>query len=87
LIPAIRKQIQKDLSLTGFQQVKRLAAVVSLFERTNIRVGNAFYEKLYGSLCLTTLKKHLVVINGTQFRSSFKGKKGVRHIITIKSKT
>jgi DNA topoisomerase-1 len=86
LIPVIRKQIEKDLSLTGFPQEKILAAVVSLLERTNIRVGNAFYEKLYGSFGLTTLKNRHVVINGTQLRFSFKGKKGVQHDIALKSK-
>jgi len=86
LIPVIRKKIEKDLSLKGFPQVKILAAVVSLLERTNIRVGNAFYEKLYGSFGLTTLKKRHLVIKGTQLRFSFKGKKGVQHTITLRSK-
>jgi len=85
-IPIIRKQIEKDLSLTGFPQEKILAAVVSLLERTNIRVGNGFYEKLYGSFGLTTLKNRHVVISGTQLRFSFKGKKGVEHDIKLKSK-
>jgi len=86
LIPVIRKQIEKDLTLKGFPQEKILAAVVSLLERTNIRVGNAFYEKLYGSFGLTTLKNKHLVINGTQIQFSFKGKKGVQHNITLKSK-
>jgi len=46
MIHAIRKQIQKYLSLIGFPQEKILAAVVSLLERTNIKVGNKFCEKL-----------------------------------------
>jgi DNA topoisomerase-1 len=72
--------------VSGFPQEKILAAVVSLLERTNIRVGNAFYEKLYGSFGLTTLKNRHVTINGTQLLFSFKGKKGVSHNITLKSK-
>ncbi len=55
LIPVIKKQIEKDLSLTGFPREKILAAVVSLLERIHIRLGNAFYEKLYGSFGLITL--------------------------------
>jgi DNA topoisomerase-1 len=86
LIPVIRKQIEKDLFLTGFPKEKILAAVVSLLERTNIRVGNAFYEKLYGSFGLTTMQNRHIVVNGTQLRFSFKGKKGVHHNITLKSK-
>ncbi|MCY7291140.1 MAG: DNA topoisomerase IB, partial [Ferruginibacter sp.] len=81
-----RKQIKKDLSLKGFPQEKILAAVVSLLERTNIRVGNSFYEKLYGSFGLTTLHNRHIVVSGTQLRFSFKGKKGVKHNITLKSK-
>ena len=65
------------LSLPGHPQEKILAAVVSLLERTNIRVGNSFYEKLYGSFGLTTLKNRHVKISGSQIRFTFKGKKGV----------
>jgi DNA topoisomerase-1 len=86
LLPLVREQIEKDLSLKGFPQEKILAAAVSLLERTNIRVGNAFYEKLYGSFGLTTLKNRHTVVIGTQIRFSFKGKKGVQHNITLKSK-
>ena len=87
LVPAIRKKIEKDLSLGGSPQDKILAAVVSLLERTNIRVGNEIYEKLYGSFGLTTLKNRQVVVKGTRLRFIFKGKKGVQHNITLKSKT
>jgi len=86
LIPVIRNQIEKDLSLTGFSQEKILATVVSLLERTKIRVGNAIYEKLYGSFGLTTLKNKQVTVEGNQLLFSFKGKKGVKHNITLKSK-
>lgn len=85
-IPAIRKNIEKDLSLPGYPQEKILAAVVSLLERTNIRVGNSFYEKLYGSFGLTTLKNRHVTITGAKLRFTFTGKKGVSHNITLKSK-
>ena len=87
LIPVIRKQIEKDLSLKGYPQKKILAAVVSLLERTNIRVGNAIYEKLYGSFGITTLKNQQVIVKGTQLRFSFKGKKGVQHNIKLSSRT
>lgn len=86
VLPAIRLQLEKDLSLQGLPQEKVLAAVVSLMERTNIRVGNNFYEKLYGSYGLTTLKDKHVKIEGSKLRFSFKGKKGVMHDISIKNK-
>lgn len=85
-MPAIRKQLEKDFALPGLPQEKVLAAVVSLMELTSIRVGNNLYEKLYGSFGLTTLKDQHVKITGTSLRFSFKGKKGVSHDISLKSK-
>jgi DNA topoisomerase-1 len=61
-LPAIRLQLEKDLSVKELTKEKVLATVISLMERTNIRVGNNIYEKLYGSFGLTTLKdKHVTV--------------------------
>jgi DNA topoisomerase-1 len=85
-IPSIRQQLEKDLSLKGLPLNKVLAAVVSLMERTSIRVGNTFYEKLYGSFGLTTLKDQHVTIKGSSIQFMFKGKKGISHRINIKSK-
>lgn len=85
-LPVIRKNLEKDLSLSGFPQRKVLAAMVSLLERINIRVGNAFYEKLYGSFGLTTLKNRHVKIEGSKLHLSFIGKKGIRHNITFTSR-
>jgi len=86
VLPAIRTQLEKDLSLQGLPAEKVLALIVSLMERTNIRVGSNFYEKLYGSFGLTTLKNRHVTVNGTKLQFVFKGKKGVEHNITLKSK-
>lgn len=85
-IPTIRQQLEKDLSLDGLPQEKVLAAVVSLMETTSIRIGNNIYEKLYGSFGLTTLKDQHVKISGTNMQFIFKGKKGVSHNISLKSK-
>jgi DNA topoisomerase I len=85
-LPGLRVKMEKDLSLTGLPQEKVLATVVSLMERTNIRIGNCSYEKLYGSYGITTLKDKHVKINGNSIKFSFKGKKGVYHDISIKSK-
>lgn len=85
-LPKIRLQLEKDLSLPGLPVQKVLAAVISLMERTNIRVGNSMYEKLYGSFGLTTLKDKHVQIAGSDLKFSFKGKKGVHHEISLKNK-
>ncbi len=86
VLPAIRLQLEKDLSLPGLPLEKVLATIVSLMERTSIRIGSNLYEKLYGSFGLTTLKDKHVSFTGTQMKFSFKGKKGVQHDISIKNK-
>ncbi|MBL7931395.1 MAG: DNA topoisomerase IB, partial [Bacteroidia bacterium] len=85
-LPAMRKQIKKDLSLPGMPLRKVLALTLELMERTNIRVGNDQYEKLYGSYGLTTLKDKHVKCSGDSVKFSFKGKKGIYHSIDLKDK-
>ena len=85
-LPAMRLQLEKDLALPGMPVEKVLALVVTLMGETNIRIGNNFYEKLYGSFGLTTLKDKHVVINGSHLKFAFKGKKGVNHDISLKNK-
>jgi DNA topoisomerase-1 len=85
-LPALRKKIQQDLSSSGFPESKVIAMVVSLMERTFIRVGNNGYEKLYGSYGITTLKNKHAAVKGGTVTFSFKGKKGVYHKVTLKSK-
>lgn len=86
VLPLLRLKVEKDLSVTGLPVEKVLATVVSLMERTNIRIGNNSYEKANGSYGITTLKDKHVKVNGTSIKFSFKGKKGVYHDIGIKSK-
>lgn len=85
-IPTIRNQLKKDLVKPGLPVEKVLAAVIYLMEQTSIRVGNSAYEKLYGSFGLTTLKDKHTTINGENIQFIFKGKKGVAHNISLKSK-
>ena len=85
-LPKIRLQLEKDISTPGLTQQKVLATVVSLMERTNIRVGNNIYEKLYGSFGLTTLKDKHVHIGLGNVKFTFIGKKGIKHDITLKNK-
>jgi DNA topoisomerase-1 len=85
-LPLIRAAIDRDLSVPGFPCNKVLATMISLMERVSIRIGNAAYEKLYGSFGLTTLKNHHVQVNGTKLKLMFRGKKGVNHNITLKSR-
>lgn len=85
-IPFMRSNIKKDLLQPGYPQTKVLATMISLLERINIRVGNTFYEKEYGSFGLTTLKDHHVKVSGTQLKIIFKGKKGIMQNINLTSR-
>ena len=85
-LPTIRKRMEADLALPGLPKNKVLAALVSLMEKTGIRIGNEFYEKLYGSFGLTTLKDKHAEIKGSQLKFCFRGKKGVEHTVTLKNK-
>lgn len=85
-LPEMRLHVEKDLALRNFEKRKILALIVSLMQRTNIRIGNNAYEKLYGSFGLTTLKDKHVKINGQKMTFSFKGKKGIMHSVDLKSK-
>lgn len=85
-LPDIRLQVEQDLALRNFEKRKILAMIVSLMQRTNIRIGNNTYEKLYGSFGLTTLKGRHVKINGQKITFEFKGKKGIMHHVDLKSR-
>jgi DNA topoisomerase-1 len=86
LLPSIRLQLEEDLAKKDLCEEKVVATVVSLMERTYIRVGNDDYEKLYGSYGLTTLKDNHVKIEGDNVHFTFKGKKGVFQDITLKNR-
>lgn len=85
-LPAIRTRIKEDLAQRGYPRSKVLAAVISVMESTSIRVGNNIYEKMYGSFGLSTMKDKHVKIQGDEIRFFFKGKKGVYHRISMKSR-
>jgi DNA topoisomerase I len=86
LLPSLRLKIEEDLARKEIGEEKVIATVISLMERTYIRIGNNDYEKLYGSYGLTTLKDKHVKVNGDTIRFSFKGKKGIYHDITLKNR-
>lgn len=85
-LPQLRLQLEKDLSLRELNERKVIAAIISLMERTYIRIGNSSYEKENGSHGLTTLHDNHVSINSQGLRFCFKGKKGIFHDISLKNK-
>jgi DNA topoisomerase-1 len=85
-LPRLRERVQHDLSLPDLPREKVLATVVSLLERTQIRVGNEEYARANRSFGLTTLRNRHVEVNGASLRFEFKGKSGKRHSITLRSR-
>jgi DNA topoisomerase-1 len=85
-LPQLRLALEKDLNLKTLCEEKVLATVISLMERTYIRIGNTEYEKLYGSYGLTTFKDKHVKINGDSICFSFIGKKGKAHKVSLRNK-
>ena len=64
VLPQIRMKLEQDLEEKELTQDKVLATVISLMERTYIRIGNSSYEKMYGSYGLITLKDKHVSVKG-----------------------
>ncbi len=82
-LPRLRARLDKDLKHPQLTREKVIAIALSVMEQTLIRVGNAAYEKEYGSYGLTTLKDRHVKAEGGELRFSFKGKKGIFHDVTL----
>ncbi|HET9347094.1 MAG TPA: hypothetical protein VFO05_15485 [Candidatus Limnocylindrales bacterium] len=85
-LPAIRRQVDRDLARPGLPREKVLAAVVRLLELTLIRVGNDEYRRLNRSFGLTTLHDRHATVSGTSIRFRFKGKSGRAHEVGLRDR-
>ncbi|RYF85254.1 MAG: DNA topoisomerase IB [Chitinophagaceae bacterium] len=85
-LPQLRLTLEKDLAQKELNEKKVLAAVISLMQRTYIRIGNSSYVKMNGSHGLTTLHDKHVNVSGSQISFSFKGKTSIHHDITLTNK-
>lgn len=82
-LPALRAHLQQDLSLPGMPREKVLAAVVSIMDHTQIRVGHEAYTKQNGSHGITTLKDRHVSLEAGGARFRFIGKKGIARDVRL----
>ncbi len=82
-LPKIRKRVEEDLTLSGMPKNKVLAAIVSIMERTFIRVGNEEYARTNNSYGLTTMRNKHVDVKGHRVSFKFRGKSGVTHEMEI----
>lgn len=82
-LPKIRKRVQEDLALPGLPKNKVLATIISIMERTFIRVGNEEYARENKSYGLTTMRNRHVKVRGAHLRFNFRGKSGVEHQVDV----
>ncbi|WP_229169328.1 DNA topoisomerase IB [Bradyrhizobium altum] len=75
-LPAVRARVASDMTLEGLPRDKVLATIVSLLEKTLIRVGNAEYAEKNKSYGLTTMRHRHVEIGHGMLRFDFTGKSG-----------
>ncbi len=82
-LPEIRKRVQADLKKPALSRDHVLATVVTLLEKTLIRIGNKEYARANNSFGLTTLRDEHVQITGTSMRFHFRAKSGVMQTIEL----
>jgi DNA topoisomerase I len=82
-LPAIRKQVKRDLSQPGLPRDRVVAAIVDLLDLTSIRIGNDEYARDNHSYGLTTLRNRHATVRGTMIRLRFKGKSGKVHSLEL----
>ncbi len=75
-LPKIRATVKQHMAQRGLTRDKVLATVVTLLEKTLIRVGNDEYARKNQSYGLTTLRDEHVEVSGSTLRFRFKGKSG-----------
>ena len=75
-LPGLRRRVAADLKREGLPREKVLATIVSLLEKTLIRVGNNEYAMKNKSYGLTTMRRKHVDIKGSTLRFDFTGKSG-----------
>ncbi|MEY9155745.1 DNA topoisomerase IB [Bradyrhizobium japonicum] len=75
-LPALRHRVAADMKRDGLPREKVLATIVSLLEKTLIRVGNAEYAETNKSFGLTTLRRKHIAVGRGVLRFAFTGKVG-----------
>ena len=82
-LPAIRKRVAADLRKPPLSREHALATVVTLLEKTLIRIGNREYARTNKSFGLTTLLDDHVRIKGALLTFRFRAKSGIMQTIEI----
>ena len=76
MLPKLRARVASHMRRDGLPRERVLATIVSLLEKTLIRVGNAEYAEKNKSYGLTTMRRKHVAIGRGVLRFDFTGKSG-----------
>jgi DNA topoisomerase-1 len=82
-LPRIRRRVRADLRRRGLPREKVMAAVVTLLERTQMRVGSDEYARENRSFGLTTLRDRHASVRGGTITFAFAGKSGREHELSL----
>ena len=85
-LPALRKQLKRDMARPGLPREKVLATIVTLLERTLIRIGNEDYARANKSFGLSTLRNRHVKVKGGELRFLFSGKSGKQWSLSLQDR-
>jgi DNA topoisomerase-1 len=82
-LDGLRARLDEDLRRPGLPPERVIALVLTLMDRTLIRVGNEEYRRANGTYGLTTLCRQHVEVEGGRLRFRFTGKGGLRHEVRL----
>ncbi|MGC4069048.1 MAG: hypothetical protein QM784_31275 [Polyangiaceae bacterium] len=85
-LPRLRRRIQTDLASKSLTKTKVLATVITVMERTGVRVGNSRYVEENNSYGLTTLLDRHARFRGSSVEFSFRGKGGKPYQIRLRDR-
>jgi DNA topoisomerase-1 len=85
-LPRLRRQVESDLACGCLCKEKVVALVVSLLERTQLRVGNDEYARTNDSYGATTLRDRHAKISGSAVELRFRGKGGKRFRVALRDR-
>ena len=85
-LPRLRRAIARDVAKRALTKDKVVATILSIMDRTSLRVGNDRYAKENESFGLTTLKDRHAKIKGPTVAFSFRGKGGKDYRAAIRDR-
>ncbi|MCB0070285.1 MAG: DNA topoisomerase IB [Caldilineaceae bacterium] len=85
VLPALRRQLDRDLAQRHFPRTRVIALVIRLLDATYIRIGNPEYAQ-NGAYGLTTLLNDHLTVSGARLHFSFVGKQGRQQEIDLRDR-